>query len=719
MLVRLQNVSFGYPDSPQPALSDVSLEVKRGEWVSVVGPSGSGKSTLGRLVAGLLAPVEGEIYRQEGLCLGWMSQDATNSIVASTVGEDVAFGPANHGLSGVELEVRVTESLEAVGLDATYMERDPLCLSGGECQRVVLAGLLAMRPSLLVLDEPTSMLDDECRQLFLKTLREVMATYDLAVIYITHNLSEAGLATHSVAVRKGRIIAQGDPKDVLSAPTVTEVLCDRPSPWPEASSGCQPGCAPSQLRLELSGSSQDGESCGQDLSIVIPPGSKMAIVGKSGVGKSTLLLRLAGLLPTERGVLCYGERRIATAADRRWLQSQVSMALQHPERQIFADTVWNEVMYAPLNLGRPRSEARQMAAMALRCVGLDPETVGCRNPFSLSGGEQRLVVLASVLAAGTPCFFLDEPTVGLHRGAAMQLMSGIDHYLRITGASCCVATHDQEFVDKWADEHRVLRDEDRIPPPATSTAMQNARSCLLADLDPRTKILAAGLLTLAATLVGDWQALAIAAGGLILIYGLMGVSVRSFFRFIRPFLPLACLAVLLSSEGDGGHLLFTLGSWRYYTGTLHAVLWSAAKMLLLISSVGWLTLSTKPDHLVRGLRHLLRRIPGVDPDRLGMGILIAFRFVPIVRTEATWLQLAQAARGANLQTGFIGLYRRLVTLVIPLLAGVWRRADALAEALVMRGYGAHRTEEKQQALGSQDLLVLAMALFLTVASALL
>lgn len=698
-------------------LSDVSLEVTRGEWLSIVGPSGSGKSTLGRLVAGSLAPSEGDIYRQESLCLGWMSQDATNSIIGSTVEEDVAFGPANLGLSGEELEARVTESLAAVGLDATYMERDPLRLSGGECQRVVLAGLLAMRPPLLVLDEPTSMLDEESRQLFLKSLREAVAAYGLTVIYITHDLREAGLASRSVAIDEGRIIAQGKPEVVLSAPTVTRMLCEYENPI-EAPSYCQPRCVPSEVRLDSFGLSHDGKLDKHNPPVIIRPGTKMAIAGRSGVGKSTLLLRLAGLLPTDGGVLRYGERMITTAADRRWLRGLVVMALQHPERQIFADTVWNEVMYAPLNLGRSRAEARQMAAMALRCVGLDPETVGCRNPFTLSGGEQRKVALASVLAAATPYLFLDEPTVGLHQGAARQLMTSIDRYLRITGASCCIATHDQELIHSWSDDHRVLRDEDGIAPPKKGCEVQVARSSLMADPDPRAKILAAGLLAFAATLVGSWQALAITASGLVLIYALLGVSVPSFFRFVRPFLPLACLAVLLSGGGEGQHL-FTLGSWTYHTGMLRTGLWSASKMLLLISSVGWLTLSTKPGRLVRGLRHLLRLIPGVDSDRLGMGILIAFRFVPIVRTEATWLRQAQAARGADLQKGLIGLSCRLFTMVIPLLSGVLRRADALAEALVMRGYGARCVEEKPQPLARTDLLLPAMALLLAVASALL
>jgi cobalt/nickel transport system ATP-binding protein len=137
--MRLRNVSFRHPGDRRPVLSDVNLSVERGEWVSVVGPTGSGKSTLGRLCAGLLVPDRGHVHRHDGLRVGWMPQDATDAIVASTVGEDVAFGPANLGLRGAELEARVLESLLAVGLDATYVERDPLSLSGGRSTPAIRA----------------------------------------------------------------------------------------------------------------------------------------------------------------------------------------------------------------------------------------------------------------------------------------------------------------------------------------------------------------------------------------------------------------------------------------------------------------------------------------------------------------------------------------------------------------------------------------------------
>jgi energy-coupling factor transporter ATP-binding protein EcfA2 len=724
--MRLRNVSFRHPGDRRPVLSDVNLSVERGEWVSVVGPTGSGKSTLGRLCAGLLVPDRGHVHRHDGLRVGWMPQDATDAIVASTVGEDVAFGPANLGLRGAELEARVLESLLAVGLDATYVERDPLSLSGGECQRVVLAGLLAMQPSLLILDEPTSMLDGPSRRIFLNTLSKAIATHGLAVICITHDLHEAGCASRVVAIQEGRVINEGTPERVLSSSSVRAALHGRVGALCDSPVSCNGPVRPVEVQLALSSFSYSslagsGEVL-MDVSLRIRPGAKVAITGRSGAGKSTLLLAVAGLLKVDDGVLSYGSRVISDNADRRWLRSQVGIALQHPERQLFADSVWNEVMFGPLNLGENRSEAQQLADMAMRCAGLDPDVLGPRSPFALSGGEQRQVALASVLATKSPLLILDEPTAGLHQGAAKQIMCSIDHYLQSTGASCCIATHDLELAQAWADEHQVLRAEGRgartrrqrpfyAEAHSTPSPMQN--------LDPRATILATSLLALAATVIDSWRGWFVLVGGLVLIYGVARVSLMSFSRLVRPFLPLACVAVLLSNEGSGGSPLANLGSWVYSTADLKAGLWSAAKMLLLVSSVGWLTLTTAPRRLVEGLRLLVRFVPGVDEDRLGMGILVAFRFVPIVRTEAKWLRLAQTARGADLQKGVVGVYRRLVSTVVPLLAGVWRRADALAEALVMRGYGAHRSNDDSQGLGRDELLLLVGVLTLMLVSVLL
>lgn len=664
--MRLRDVSFRYPSTTGPVLLNQNWSVGRGEWISVVGATGSGKSTLGRLCAGLLRPDDGCIDRQAGLRVGWMPQSPADAIVASTVEEDVAFGPANLGLHGAKLDVRVLESLLAVGLDATYLSRDPLSLSGGECQRVVLAGLLAMQPSLLILDEPTSMLDEDSKQVFLNTLRKAAHTHGLAVIFITHDLHEASLGSQVIAIHEGRTIAKGTPKGVLSSPLVKEAMKGRPFGRCDLSAAFNGPSKSLEVRLALTGFSYDRPVTSREilknLSLRIHPGTKVAITGKSGVGKSTLLLLVAGLLEVDEGVLSYGGRVIRDDADRRWLRRQVSIALQHPERQLFADSVWNEVMFGPLNLGESHSEARQLADAALRLVGLDPDVYGQRSPFALSGGEQRQVALASALATEARLLILDEPTAGLHQGAADHILHSVDQHLRSTGASCCVATHDGELARIWADECQVLRAEGTDVPP------EGPQSSPTQDLDPRATLLAAGSLALAASLISHWQGWCVLMGILVLVYGAARVSLVSYGRFLRPFLPLAGLALLL-------------------TGDLRAGLWSAAKMLLLVSSVGWVTLTTTPRHLAEGLRLLLRFIPGVNEERFGMGIMVASRFMPIVRSEAEWLRLAQTARGADLLRGVRGSYRRLISLVVPLLAGVWRRADALAEALVVRGYG--------------------------------
>jgi energy-coupling factor transport system ATP-binding protein len=223
LAVSCEGLTFSYPGSEEPALSEVSFELRKGDYVGVVGPNGGGKSTLVRLLNGLLRPDEGRI-RISGhdpatepfevrKCLGVLFQNPENCLVAPFVEDDVAFGLENLGVPRGEMRERVSLAIRAVGLTG-YERREPHTLSGGEKQRVALAGLLAVEPEILVLDEPTSMLDAAGRREVLERLEALRA--EKTILHVTHHLEELLDADRILVLNGGELVADASPGWLLS-----------------------------------------------------------------------------------------------------------------------------------------------------------------------------------------------------------------------------------------------------------------------------------------------------------------------------------------------------------------------------------------------------------------------------------------------------------------------------------------------------------------------
>jgi energy-coupling factor transport system ATP-binding protein len=228
-LIQVQGLEHVYAvedGQPAPALRGVSLTVERGEFVAVVGPNGSGKSTLARHLNGLLLPTAGQVW-VDGLStsdphnlpavrqrVGMVFQNPDNQLVASTVEEDVAFGPENLALPPAEIRRRVDEALAIVGL-TDYRTHPPQMLSGGQKQKVAIAGALAARPACIILDEPTSMLDPPGRQQVLQTVRRLNTEEEITVVLITQSMDEAAMAGRVVVMDAGRIVQDGPPQAVF------------------------------------------------------------------------------------------------------------------------------------------------------------------------------------------------------------------------------------------------------------------------------------------------------------------------------------------------------------------------------------------------------------------------------------------------------------------------------------------------------------------------
>lgn len=225
-VVSLKNVSFHYENHSDYALDNVSLDIYEGEWLAIVGHNGSGKSTMAKLLNGLQFPQQGEItvcgdrLNEESIWdvrkkLGMVFQNPDNQFVGTTVQDDVAFGLENHGVPRDEMIFRVGDSLKKVKMDL-FLNQEPHHLSGGQKQRVAIAGVLALRPTIIILDEATSMLDPKGREEVLETVRALKEEKSLTVISITHDLEEAAKADRIIVMNKGKVYREGSPEDIFS-----------------------------------------------------------------------------------------------------------------------------------------------------------------------------------------------------------------------------------------------------------------------------------------------------------------------------------------------------------------------------------------------------------------------------------------------------------------------------------------------------------------------
>ena len=238
-IIDVKNLSFRYKESQEYYdVKDITFHVKRGEWLSIVGHNGSGKSTTVRLIDGLLEAESGEIVidgqrlTEENIWnirrqIGMVFQNPDNQFVGATVEDDVAFGLENQGLSRQEMKKRVEEALALVGM-LEFKKREPARLSGGQKQRVAIAGVVALRPAILILDEATSMLDPEGRRELIDTVKGIRKDYDMTVISITHDLEEVAMSDRVLVMKKGEIESTSSPRELFSRNDLDQIGLDDP-----------------------------------------------------------------------------------------------------------------------------------------------------------------------------------------------------------------------------------------------------------------------------------------------------------------------------------------------------------------------------------------------------------------------------------------------------------------------------------------------------------
>jgi len=453
-----------------PALSELSLDVAPGECVLVTGPSGCGKSTLARVLCGLIphaipAQLDGRV-QVAGIDLrassipeiaqkvGMVFQRPAAQLFHLRVDDEVAFGPRNLGLSEAEVNKRSEWALQATGLSSLRGAR-PVELSGGQKQCLAIAAALAMRPDILVLDEPTASLDVPNTRRVIETLAELRAEYGLTIVLIEHRLAEAAqLADRVVLMDQGRILAQGAPGEVFNNRDLRNRLglrrpTDEPSIAWEAliktNGSSQNGRQP-LLALQAVSAGFNGHAVIRDINLQLYPGDFVALVGDNGAGKSTLGLVAAGLLKPQAGRVRYRDG----ARPRPGLD--VALLFQSPEEQLFTDSVEEEVTFAARNYECSDSELIHQILQESDLLELRE-----RRPLTLSVGQQQRTALAACLGVRPRLLILDEPTLGQDWGHLQRLMNYLQTLNR-QGTAILLISHDYKLVHHYAQRVVMLKD---------------------------------------------------------------------------------------------------------------------------------------------------------------------------------------------------------------------------------------------------------------------
>jgi energy-coupling factor transport system ATP-binding protein len=457
--VRLAGWGFRYAGRLAWAARDVDLRVEPGERVLLTGASGAGKSTLLHALAGLLGDEEGEqtgavtvdgrrpVDARAGTAVVFQDPDA--QLVMTRAGDDVAFGLENVGTPPDRIWPAVDAALAAVGFPYDR-DRATAALSGGQKQRLVLAGALAGRPGLLLLDEPTAQLDPEGAALVRGAVARATAGRETTLVVVDH---DAG-AWLPLVDRVVELLPDGGA--VAHGPGWVPAPLRMPVRTPRT-----PGAV--LLHTEAAGFTHRGSAVPAlpPTDVAVPAGRTLAVTGPNGSGKSTLALLLAALRgPTTGGVvagpaLTTGLRRPARPPHR-WraddLVARIGTVFQHPEHQFLTGRVRDELALGPLRAGHGHDDARRRADELMERLGLAP--LAEANPFTLSGGQQRRLSVATALATAPSVVVLDEPTFGQDRDTWSELVTLLAEQ-QDDARALVLVTHDAAVVEALADD--VLR----------------------------------------------------------------------------------------------------------------------------------------------------------------------------------------------------------------------------------------------------------------------
>ena len=501
--VILEDVTYYYPDSRNPAIENVNLKVRRGEFIIIAGPSGGGKSTLCRILLGLIPHYYGgRLYGKvvvEGVDIvrssmkelvgkvGMVFQIPENQMVNLLVEEEIAFGPENLLLPPNEINDRITWVLDALRINH-LRQRLTYTLSGGEAQKVALASVLALKPRILILDEPLANLDPLSAKEFLGILYSFWRKNNVTIILVEHRLTDAIRYAQRLMVLDKSIVAEGEPRKLVEEgvlekhgveiPSISKVskllgINKVPLTISEALSAyselikydnCNPylnkeedKSNPIIIVKDLWYTYPNGEHALRGVNLRVHKGEFIAIVGANGAGKTTLIKHFNGLLKPTRGrVIVFGmdtkEHSIAE------LSRYVGIVFQNPLHQFFEETVEKEVMFTVKNMTVKNGEEKVKEILKeLKIYHLRD-----KSPHEISAGEQRRLAIASILVYEPEVIVLDEPTAGLDYRLKHELLDIIINKMLRKGKTVIMVSHDMEFLANAPLDRIIVMEKGRV-----------------------------------------------------------------------------------------------------------------------------------------------------------------------------------------------------------------------------------------------------------------
>lgn len=739
--VSLQKVRFSYDGGKTWILDGIDLEIAYGQRIAIIGKNGSGKSTLAKIIAGLSSPdsgivtlcgikvfeannVDSKAYQKARESIGALFQSPEDQIVTTVVEDDVAFGLENLCASKEFMKQNISNALRAVNME-NHRFSDPSNMSGGQQQRVAIASSIATKSKLLVLDEPTSMLDS-CAKEDVNKLFNKLQTSGTTIVQVTHKISECKNADRILMLENGKL------RDV-SLLELDEFFTEK-SPAVIESKSMTENAKKSNTAIEISNLNVSYTNSQtpiiRDYSLSVKSGEIVAIMGKNGCGKSTLAKAICALIKYDSGSICVNRIKISEKTSKsqmREIRKNIGYVMQLPEQQLFAQTVFEDVAYGPKNFGLEGRELHSRVLNALKSLHI--EHLAQKSPFELSGGQQRLAAIAGVLACNPKILVLDEPTAGLdfeYAKIVLKILSDLHN----KGITIIVITHNLNEAKSLGARIVTLesRKKKEIQEHAQDEKLENAsenvnekkneikNKSLLSLFNTRIILISCLILMFSAFSITNFYQLGILALSTLALIFLARISpiklLLSLHMFIAIFVFSGMFNLLVVHSGREifkiGPLLITDDGIKF------AILFASRfSLVILIGSIIVLTISQ--TQLTEACASIISplRIIGLPSQEIALIMSLALRFLPTLAKEAESVALAQIARGGNIKDGSIKKRLQAITsLIVPGFASVIRHANTLGLALDSRCYvpGAKRTHLHTEKMRLKDFALLIITL---------
>lgn len=710
-IISVTDLVFKYSGSNENAVDGISFEINEGDYVAIVGSNGSGKSTVARILSNLNKPTSGKVEIEKNASVGMVFQSPKDQIVSSIVLNDTSFGPKNLGLPESEIELRTIECLNTVDL-LEKAKSSTSALSLGQTQKLALAGVLAIWPKVLVLDEAVAMLDPSSKKSILDFLN-YWNRHGNTVIHITHDLDAVSKAKRVIGLKKGKIFFDGlvseflkNKQNVLditgpSLPKVDKAKSTKKIISKENSLTYRNVffCYKDSLKSGVNG-----------INLKLKKGSLTALTGPSGAGKSTIMEIGAGLLKPDSGEI-FG-------------QKYPSIALQNCSDAVFETFAADDVAFGLVNKGIKGEELKLRVKLAMDSVNLPFDEYKDKPTSKMSGGELRRLALAGIIVLDNDVMFFDEPTAGLDGKSKYEVMTLL-RKLAESGKTIVYSTHnlseaeyaDREiFVEKGSIVKDTINDYDfeekennhalskvlendnkinfleKIRNTSLSLSLYQKEKKSLIERMPSAFRVFLLLLILVCIFAEKTIVVATILFGLSLIYTfLANLKFKSLLKVwlkVSPFIIIFAVVVLMFYPVLPQEIKYTTWKWLTITPSkLEFCVVTILKSCSVIAVISAFFVSTSEYDFVEGFTVLLHPLEVIHiPVKYFIVIMeIVFRFIPILVDEACAIVKTQIVRGALKNTkGIMSKIRVFIPLIIPLIIQSMKKSEALADAITIR-----------------------------------